>query len=90
MDVLVFKHTQACVAIDCFCHAVRVSGISGMEWWNGMLEWNTRMEYWNKRSITQYIKQDKHMYQHAYHSIVVPLELCTILSDYNNQLVADA
>ena len=34
--------------------------------WNGMVEWNAGMEYWNKRSITQYIKQDKHMYQHAY------------------------
>ena len=24
-----------------------VSGISGMEWWNGLLEWNTRMD-WDK------------------------------------------
>ena len=24
-----------------------VSGISGMEWWNGLLEWTTGMEYWN-------------------------------------------
>ena len=25
----------------------RVSGISGMEWWNGLLEWNTGMD-WDK------------------------------------------
>ena len=24
-----------------------VSGISGMEWWNGLLEWNTGMD-WDK------------------------------------------
>ena len=24
-----------------------MSGISGMEWWNGMLEWNGGMEHWN-------------------------------------------
>ena len=24
-----------------------LSRISGMEWWNGTLEWNTGMEYWN-------------------------------------------
>ena len=26
---------------------VRVFGIGGMEWWNGMLEWNGGMEWWN-------------------------------------------
>ena len=25
----------------------QVSGISGMEWWNGLLEWNTGMD-WDK------------------------------------------
>ena len=30
-----------------FYHVYRVFGISGMEWWNGMLEWNAGMEYWN-------------------------------------------
>ena len=24
-----------------------LSRTSGMEWWNGTLEWNTGMEYWN-------------------------------------------
>ena len=26
------------------CHNSWVFGISGMEWWNGMLEWNSGME----------------------------------------------
>ena len=28
-------------------HCIRVSRISGMEWWNGLLEWNTGMD-WDK------------------------------------------
>ena len=30
----------------------RVSGISGMEHWNGMVEWNAGMEYWNGMILT--------------------------------------
>ena len=56
---------------------IRVFGINGMEPWNGTLEWNTGIKYWNERSITQHIKQDKHMYVP---SLVLPLQLWTMLS----------
>ena len=34
------------------CHLLwhfimRVFGISGIEWWNGMLEWNAGVKHWN-------------------------------------------
>ena len=34
-------------AIQPGCCQQRVSGISGMEWWNGLLEWNTGID-WDK------------------------------------------
>ena len=43
--VLFFNSSTPLNNVACHCKSPdRVSGISGMEYWNGMVEWNTGME----------------------------------------------
>jgi len=35
------------VLVQLHVYVEQLSGISGLEYWTGILEWNTGLEYWN-------------------------------------------
>ena len=43
--------------------AIRLSKISGMEWWNGTLEWNTGMGNLNQKSFTDAVQHNNYYYK---------------------------
>ena len=50
LSISLHNDSQMMYGIEVTCNPLAtggVSGISGMEWWNGPLEWNTRMD-WDK------------------------------------------